>query len=97
MPATNYILGLRPEDEGLRLDPCIPAQWSGFTATSRFRGHLQQVEVRNPAHLQRGVAEFRLDGRALTSPLIPAALLHDGARLVGTLGAHPLGTAAAPA
>jgi len=36
--ATQYILGLRPEIDGLRIDPCIPSAWDGFTATRRFRG-----------------------------------------------------------
>ncbi len=35
--ATQYILGLRPELDGLRIDPCIPSTWSGFKATRRFR------------------------------------------------------------
>ena len=36
--ATQYILGLRPEVEGLRIDPCIPSTWEGFKAQRRFRG-----------------------------------------------------------
>ncbi len=27
--ATQYILGIRPEVDGLRLDPCIPSDWEG--------------------------------------------------------------------
>lgn len=33
LTATNYILGIRPEGEGLRIDPCMPSTWPGFTAT----------------------------------------------------------------
>jgi len=31
--ATQYILGIRPEMDGLRIDPCIPHGWQGFKAT----------------------------------------------------------------
>ena len=31
--ATQSILGLRPEVDGLRIDPCIPSAWPGFKAT----------------------------------------------------------------
>ena len=29
---TQWILGIRPEHDGLRIDPCLPAAWNGFTA-----------------------------------------------------------------
>ena len=29
---------IRPEHDGLRIDPCVPASWNGFTALRRFRG-----------------------------------------------------------
>ncbi|MBK9219435.1 MAG: hypothetical protein IPL70_14095 [Uliginosibacterium sp.] len=35
---TQHILGLRPVLAGLRIDPCIPATWSGFTVERLFRG-----------------------------------------------------------
>ena len=30
LAATQYILGIHPEYDGLRVDPCIPAQWGRF-------------------------------------------------------------------
>ncbi|MGH2928728.1 MAG: GH36-type glycosyl hydrolase domain-containing protein, partial [Solirubrobacteraceae bacterium] len=35
---TQWILGIRPELDGLRVDPVLPSSWPGFTATRRFRG-----------------------------------------------------------
>lgn len=35
--ATQYILGIRPEYEGLCIDPQIPSVWEGFEATRRCR------------------------------------------------------------
>ena len=45
---TQWILGIRPEREGLRIDPVIPAAWPGFTVTRRFRGSTFRIAVRKP-------------------------------------------------
>ena len=75
--ATQYILGLRPELGGLRLDPCIPSTWDGFKATRLFRGCTIDIEVRNPAGVCRGVKTLTLNGRVLSGTLLPADKLDD--------------------
>ena len=42
---TQWILGIRPEYDGLRVDPVLPAGWPGFTATRRFRGATYIIQV----------------------------------------------------
>ncbi len=69
--ATQYILGLRPEVDGLRIDPCIPNQWEGFTATRRFRSKSLEIIVRNPTGVSRGVASMVLNGERLDDNLLP--------------------------
>jgi cellobiose phosphorylase len=73
--ATQYILGLRPEYGGLRIDPCIPAAWKGFTVTRVFRGKKVRVEVQNPAGVQKGVLKLVLNGEPLEGNFIPAGKL----------------------
>ncbi len=70
--ATQHILGLRPEIDGLRIDPCIPASWPGFTATRRFRGKKIQIEVKNPRGVCQGVKSIRLNGKTIAGSLLPA-------------------------
>jgi cellobiose phosphorylase len=36
--ATRYILGVRPDYEGLVLEPCVPEEWKGFEVTRMCRG-----------------------------------------------------------
>jgi cellobiose phosphorylase len=84
--ATQYILGLKPEIEGLRIDPCIPAKWDGFSATRLFRGKRVHLTVSNPRHVCRGVAQLTLDGKPLPGNLAPAELLRDGSKLEAVLG-----------
>ena len=63
--ATQYILGIRPQHDGLRVDPCIPASWDGFRVTRRFRGATYHINVSNPNHVQKGIAKVVVDGRPL--------------------------------
>ena len=42
---TQWILGVRPEYNGLRVDPCIPAEWDGFQTRRSFRGATYEIQV----------------------------------------------------
>ncbi|WNJ97640.1 glycosyl transferase [Vibrio ruber] len=59
---TQWILGVRPEVDGLRIDPCIPRDWPEFSVQRKFRGATYQIHVANPHHVNRGVTEMRVDG-----------------------------------
>jgi cellobiose phosphorylase len=84
--ATHYILGLRPEVEGLRVDPCIPSAWEGFKARRGFRGKTLEIEVKNPAGVCRGVRSLRLNGRPLDGNLVPADQLLEHNQVQVVLG-----------
>jgi cellobiose phosphorylase len=84
--ATHHILGLRPEVDGLRIDPCIPKAWPGFTARRVLRGKTLHIEVKNPAGVNRGVKSLMIDGVAVAGNLVPVAKLKNGARIVAELG-----------
>jgi len=73
--ATQYVLGLRPEPDGLCIDPCIPHDWNGFKAARRFRGHTLEIAVKNPNHVCRGVRSLSLNGEPLKGNVVPADLL----------------------
>ena len=84
--ATEYLLGIRPEYDGLRVEPCIPATWPGFTAMRVFRGKTIHIEVRNPDGVSQGVATMEVDGKAVDAPVAPVAMLKDGSTVTVTLG-----------
>jgi cellobiose phosphorylase len=69
--ATQYILGIRPEVDGLRIDPCIPSAWDGFSATRSFRGRKMRIIVHNPEHVCKGVVKMTVDGNPIEGNLIP--------------------------
>ncbi|MEI8093647.1 MAG: glycosyl transferase [Spirochaetales bacterium] len=69
--STQFILGVRPEIEGLRVDPCIPKAWPGFEVTRQFRGARYHITVKNPRGVSKGVVAMTLDGRSVPGNLIP--------------------------
>ena len=74
--ATHYILGVRPEINGLRIDPCVPQKWSGFTVRRQFRGCLYDIQVFNPEGVCKGVVAVKVDGILMEGNLVP--LFSDG-------------------
>jgi cellobiose phosphorylase len=68
--ATQWILGIRAEYDGLLIDPVIPSKWKGFTVTRRFRGNTYLIEVKNPHGKQRGVRKLRMDGKDIAGNLL---------------------------
>ena len=84
--ATQYILGLRPELDGLRIDPCIPAEWPGFSVRRRFRGKMIEIQVKNPDRVCRGVKSLVLNGRLLSDNLLLADTLLENNEVEVILG-----------
>jgi N,N'-diacetylchitobiose phosphorylase len=72
--ATQFILGLVPEIGGLRVDPCIPSAWNGFTAVRRFRGRRLCITVHNPQGVCKGVVKMMVNGKVIPGNLIPQDL-----------------------
>ncbi len=68
----NWILGVRPEREGLRIDPVIPKAWTSFKMKRKFRHATYEIEVKNPKGVSQGAKEVRVDGKPHPSNLIPA-------------------------
>ena len=69
---SEWLLGMRPEWDGLRVDPCIPEHWEGFSMRRIFRGATYEITVLNPEHVSRGVAKMTLDGQEVDGVVLPA-------------------------
>jgi cellobiose phosphorylase len=72
--ATQWILGIRPEYNGLRVDPCIPSAWHGFSVARRFRGRMMRIVIHNPRNVCKGVLKMTVDGKTIEGNLIPLDL-----------------------
>lgn len=83
---THYMLGIRPQYEGLLIDPCIPHDWDGFTVEKRWRNMNLSIQVQNPAHICKGIEYIELNGKRLDSCVIPVNDLKDGDKIVAVMG-----------
>ena len=75
---TQSILGMQPTLEGLRIDPCVPADWREFRLHRRFRGAEYDIHVVNPHGVQKGVAAVTVDGAPIVGNVLP--ILPKGSR-----------------
>jgi cellobiose phosphorylase len=71
MAGCDYLLGVRREFTGLRIDPCIPKHWRGFRIRRPFRGSVYEIEVKNPNHVTQGIKTILVDGCLFEGNLIP--------------------------
>ncbi len=68
---SQYILGIRPEFDGLCIDPCIPDTMTEFTVTREFRGATYHIHVNNSAKSQKGVKTLTVNGENINGNIIP--------------------------
>ena len=61
--ATEYLLGVRPDFDGLIIDPCIPSDWKHYEVRRVFRGATYLISVDNPDGVEHGVRAITVDGR----------------------------------
>ncbi len=70
--ATQYILGIRPDYDGLIVDPCIPTAWESLNVTRIFRGKKVNIQVDNRNGVQKGVKKMVVNGREVDGQKIQA-------------------------
>lgn len=80
------ICGMRPDADGLHICPSIPAEWDGFTMEKTFRGKKLHISVKNPNHVQSGVASLTLNGTVLDGDYVPASALAEKNTIEVVLG-----------
>ena len=78
LAGTQYLLGIRPQYDGLMVDPHLPKGWSECTVWRRFRG--AELEIRYTLS-QQSACRWYLDGEPLEKPgFIPIERLKNGGR-----------------
>jgi cellobiose phosphorylase len=70
---TQWILGIRPEHDGLRIDPCLPSDWEGFRAVRRFRGATYRIAIGKPVGITGRITSLDVDGRQIDGNVVAPA------------------------
>ena len=67
---SQWILGIRPEYDGLRIQPCLPRKFSSLEITRLFRGTMYRISIRNTG---KAGAQQRItvDGKPASSCVVP--------------------------
>ncbi len=93
---TQGLLGIVPDYDGLRIDPCIPPGWESFGVVRHFRGVDYEITIGNPTGVSGGVASLRVDGEDVPGNLVPLAVGRDRVRVDVVLGAEASAAVSAP-
>ena len=67
---SQYILGIKPQYDGLLIDPCLPETAGDYTVTRRFREATYDITI-HPCGSQKGVKTVILDGAPVKDNTIP--------------------------
>ena len=70
---TQWILGIRPKHDGLRIEPCLPPGWGGYRATRHFRGATYRIRVHTQLAMVGRVRQLGVDGEVVPGALVPIA------------------------
>ena len=83
---SQYILGIRPEYEGLTLDPCIPSGWDTVRITRRFRNKTLNITINNPNKREKGIKSLSINGKQLSTNFIPVNEMKDMNEVLAIMG-----------
>jgi cellobiose phosphorylase len=84
--ATQYILGIQPDYNGLRIDPCIPSRWKRLAITRRFRKKSLRITIKNDSGVQKGVRSIEINGEKIEGNVIPVEKMKEENSVVVEMG-----------
>ena len=70
---TEGILGIKPDYDGLTIDPCIPHTVKEFKVNRSFRHTMYHITVKNPDGVEKGVAAIKVNGNPVPVGAIPVS------------------------
>lgn len=68
---SQYILGVKPDFGGLKIDPCIPEKWKSFSVKRHYRNAQYDISISNPDGINKGVKNIVVDGQRIEGNILP--------------------------
>lgn len=62
---TEYILGIIPDFDGLKIQPCLPRSWDKVKVTRKFRGAFYNIEIKRSGEKGLWINGKRAEGNVL--------------------------------
>ncbi len=69
--ATQGILGIKPQFDGLQVDPCLPGDMREVQVTRRFRGGEYDIRIHNLSGGEKHSVTLLVDGREVKGNVVP--------------------------
>ncbi len=83
---TQFILGIKPDYDGLAINPCVPKDWKHYEVNRKFRGADYHITVLNPNGVNCGVKSVIVNGNAVNGNIVPMQAAATVNEVVVTLG-----------
>lgn len=83
---SQYILGIKPQYDGLEISPCIPKKWKNYRITRKFRGATYEIDIENPGGVNQGVKELLVNDKKIEGNIIPLQKLGSTNKVIVKLG-----------
>ena len=70
LTVSQYILGIKPDYDGLLIDPCLPSTAQEYSVKRKFRDAEYRIRISNPQGVSKGVASVEVDGTLIEGNII---------------------------
>jgi cellobiose phosphorylase len=77
---SQYILGIKPQYDGLLIEPCVPETLGNFAVNRIFRDKKLEIKVIN--EFKTGKVAITLNGKPLQGNLIPLELMQENNQVI---------------
>ena len=69
---TDWMLGVRPQYDGLLIDPVLPSSWEHASLRRAWRGAEYEITITKPKGVVTGRVSVTVDGQPIEGQLVPA-------------------------
>ena len=69
---SQFLLGVKPTYDGIKVDPCLPADIKEYSVKRVLRGVEYDITVKNPNGAQKGIKSMTVDGVAVEGNIVKA-------------------------
>ncbi|HEY8389458.1 MAG TPA: glycosyl transferase [Clostridia bacterium] len=66
------ILGIVPDYDGLKIDPCIPSSLKEYKVIRQYQNATYEIIIKNPNGISKGIKHLIVDGKIIEGNIVPS-------------------------